>query len=140
MSVRPLALGLVTNALHVAAMGTWVGVVIALLVARPVVSVATLRADLARRAGSVATIALIVAAGSGALLSFQHLTGTGDLAMSSYGRVIVAKLATLVAVLALAMGARRSVGAPERWWRGEIAALVAVLLLAAVLVSLPPPA
>src|SRR2546428_1953103 len=33
VSVRPLAAGLVTNALHVAAMGTWVGTVIALLVA-----------------------------------------------------------------------------------------------------------
>jgi len=44
-------------------------------------------------------------------------------------------------VLALAMAARRKgVGAPERWWQGELAALVAVLLLAAALVSLPPPA
>src|SRR6267142_4083800 len=33
VSVRPLAAGLVTNALHVAAMATWVGTVIALLVA-----------------------------------------------------------------------------------------------------------
>jgi hypothetical protein len=35
---------------------------------------------------------------------------------------------------------RKGVGAPDRWWQGELAAFVAVLLLAAVLVSLPPPA
>ena len=140
-SVRPLAAGLVANALHVAAMGTWVGVVIALLVAWRVASVATLRGALAKRAGRVAAIAVLVAVGSGALLSFQHLTGTGDLASTSYGRVIVAKLATLIVALALAMAARRGGrGAPEAWWRGELAALVALLLLAAALVSLPPPA
>jgi copper transport protein len=138
-SVRPLAAGLVTNALHVAAMGTWVGVVIALLVAWRVASVATLRGALAKRVGRVATIALLVAVGSGALLSFQHLTGTGDLATTAYGRVIVAKLATLTVVLALAIAARRGGGAPEAWWRGELAALVALLLLAAALVSMPPP-
>jgi len=141
VGVRPVAAGLVANALHVAAMGTWVGVVIALLVAWRVASVATLRGALARRAGRIAIMAFLVAVGSGALLSFQHLTGTGDLAATSYGRVIAAKLATLIVVLALAMAARRrGVGAPERWWRAELAALVALLLLAAALVSLPPPA
>jgi len=139
VSVRPLAAGLVTNALHVAAMGTWVGVVIALLVAWRVAGVATLRGAIAKRAGRVATIAVLVAVGSGALLSFQHLTGTGDLATTYYGRLIVAKLAALIVVLGLAMAARRVGGAPEPWWRGELAALVALLLLAAALVSLPPP-
>jgi copper transport protein len=139
MSVRPLAAGLVANALHVAAMATWVGVVIALVVVRPVVSVASLRAVLARRTGRVATVAVLVVVASGALLSFQHLTGTDDLATSSYGRFILAKLATLIAVLGLAMGAR-VVRAPERWWWAELAALVGVLLLAAALVSLAPPA
>jgi len=141
VSVRPLAAGLVTNALHVAAMGTWVGTVIALLVAWQAAGVTQLRAAIARRAGRVASIALLVATGSGALLAFQHLTATGDLTDTSYGRLIVAKLATLILVLTLAMAARwKGIGAPERWWQRELAALVAVLLLAAVLVSLPPPA
>jgi copper transport protein len=139
VSVRPLTAGLVTNALHVAAMGTWVGVVIALLVAWPVAS-ATAPEVLVRRAGRVAATALLVAAGSGALLSFQHLTGAADLATTSYGRVILAKLAALTGVLALAMAARRrGVGARERWWLGELAALVVLLVLAGALVSLPPP-
>jgi len=141
VSVRPMAAGLLTNALHVAAMGTWVGVVIALLVAWRVERVATLRGALAKRAGRIATIALLVVIGSGALLSFQHLGEPGDLATTSYGRMIVAKLITLIVVLAFAMAARRGGGrASERWWRGELAALVALLLLAAALVSLPPPA
>jgi len=141
VSVRPLAAGLVTNALHVAAMGTWVGTVIALLVAWQAAGVTQLRAAIARRAGRVASLALLVATGSGALLSFQHLTGTGDLASTFYGRVIVAKAAALIVILAFASaGRRKGVGAPERWWQGELAALIAVLLLAAVLVSLPPPA
>jgi copper transport protein len=122
-------------------MGTWVGTVIALLVAWQAAGVTQLRAAIARRAGRVASIALLVATGSGALLTFQHLTGTGDLTDTSYGRLIVAKLATLILVLTLAMAARwKVIGAPERWWQRELAALVAVLLLAAVLVSLPPPA
>jgi copper transport protein len=141
VSVRPLAAGLVTNAIHVAAMGTWVGTVIALLVAWRASGVAPLRAAIARRAGRVAAIALLVAMGSGTVLSFQHLTGTGDLASTLYGRLIVAKVAALIVILVLASASRRKgVGAPDRWWQGELAALVAVLLLAAVLVSLPPPA
>src|SRR2546422_167455 len=119
----------------------WAFPAIALLVAWQAAAVTPLRAAIARRAGHVASIALLVATGSGALLTFQHLTGTGDLTDTSYGRLIVAKLATLILVLTLAMAARwKGIGAPERWWQRELAALVAVLLLAAVLVSLPPPA
>ena len=141
VSVRPLVAGLVTNALHVAAMATWVGTVIALLVAWRAAAVTPLRAAIARRAGHVAAIALLVATGSGTLLSFQHLKGTGDLASTFYGRVIVAKVAALIVILVFASaGRRKGAGAPERWWQGELAALIAVLLLAAVLVSLPPPA
>ena len=142
VSVRPLAAGLVANALHVAAMGTWVGVLIALLVAWRTVDVTLLRTAIARQVGRVAGIALLVAMGSGALLTFQHLTGAGDLTSTSYGRLIMAKLATLILVLALTMVARwrKGIGAPEPWWQGELAALVAVLLLAAALVSMPPPA
>ena len=141
VSVRPLAAGLVTNALHVAAMGTWVGTVIALLVAWRAAGVTPLRVAIARRAGPVAATALLVAMGSGTVLSFQHLTGTGDLASTFYGRVILAKIAALIVILVFASASRRKgVGAPDRWWQGELATLIAVLLLAAVLVSLPPPA
>jgi putative copper export protein len=141
VSVRPLAAGLVTNALHVAAMGTWVGTVIALLVAWRAAGVTPLRVAIARRAGPVAATALLVAMGSGTVLSFQHLTGTGDLASTLYGRLIVAKVAALIVILVFASaGRRKGVGAPERWWQRELAALIVVLLLAAVLVSLPPPA
>src|SRR5262249_34381605 len=140
MSVRPLAAGLVTNALHVAAMGTWVGTVIALLVAWRAAGGLPLGPAVPRAAGPVAAIALAGAVGNGTVLSFERLTGAGDLASTFYGRVIVAKVAALIVILALASAGRKSVGAPERWWQRELAALVAVLLLAAVLVSLPPPA
>ena len=140
VSVRPLAAGFVTNALHEAAMGTWVGTVVALLVVWRDVGVTPLRAAIARQAGRVAATALLVAMGSGTVLSFQHLTGTGDLASTFYGHVIVAKVAALIVILAFALaGRRKGVGMPERWWQAELAAFVAVLLLAAVLVSLPPP-
>jgi hypothetical protein len=33
------------------------------------------------------------------VLSFQHLTGTGDLASTFYGRVILAKIAALIVIL-----------------------------------------
>jgi len=122
-------------------MGTWVGTVIALLVAwQAAVSPSCARPSRDGRGASRA-LRSWSRRESGALLTFQHLTGTGDLTDTSYGRLIVAKLATLILVLTLAMAARwKSIGAPERWWQRELAALVAVLLLAAVLVSLPPPA
>jgi len=99
-----------------------------------------LRAAIARRAGHVAAITLLVAIGSGTLLSFQHLTGTGDLASTFYGRSSCkgrrADRDTCLCFGRPPQGRRRA----ERWWQGELAALIAVLLLAAVLVSLPPPA
>src|SRR5256712_5368156 len=51
VSVRPLAAGLVTNALHLAAMGTWVGTRIALLVALHGRGGTPVPAGLARPAG-----------------------------------------------------------------------------------------
>src|SRR3989442_9472986 len=65
VSVRPLAAGLVTNALHIAAMGTWVGAVLALLVAWRAAGVSTFRAAIAGRAGRVPALCLPLRVGSG---------------------------------------------------------------------------
>src|SRR3989442_15629465 len=94
VSVRPLAAGLVTNALHVAAMGTWVGAVIALLVAWRAAGVSTFRAAIAGRAGRGAALSLPLAVGSGAPLSFQPPPGKGDPPRTVYGGVIVGEIAT----------------------------------------------
>jgi copper transport protein len=155
MSVRPVVAGLVVNALHIAAMAVWLGVVAPLVAvwrrldagdaACPRGSrlgdVSSLRQTVIARAGRAAAAAAVVAIGTGALLTFQHLAHWSDLTSTAYGRVLVAKLAALMLVLAFAATARRrAVRAPERWWRREIAGLIALLLLAAALMSLTPPA
>jgi copper transport protein len=114
--VAAFALG----AVHEGAMAVWVGGLVALLVVR----------EGARRFGRVAVACFLTLVASGALLALAHLRGPGDLATSAYGAVLVLKVAAVAAAALIALlGGRRL----------EALALSGVLLLAALLVSLPPP-
>jgi len=114
--VAAFALG----AVHEAAMAVWVGGLVALLVVR----------EGARRFGQVALACFLTLVASGALLALAHLRGPGDLIASAYGFVLAFKVAAVAAAALIALlGARRL----------EALALSGVLVLAALLVSLPPP-
>ena len=67
---------------------------------------------------------------SGAALALLHFAKPLDLMTTAYGQTLMLKVPLVGAALYLAWRARR---------RGELVALVAVLAVAALLVSLPPP-
>lgn len=116
----PDAAAVALGAVHEAAMAVWLGGLAA------VVAVRTGGARFARVA-LVATAALVV---RGAALAVAHLRGPQDLLETAYGAVLAVKVAAVAAVAAIAvLGPRRL----------EAAAAAAVLALAGLLTSLPPP-
>jgi len=135
---RPPWLGLGVNMLHVVAMAVWTGGGLALLTIWP--SSGRRGALLLARFGRVALASLVVLASSGTVMAIQHLGAPSDFLVTPYGRTLSAKLALFLAALALALAAFRA--SPEdrrRWWRREAAVFLGILVLAGLLVSLPPP-
>ena len=114
----PQPLGLVLDAVHVFAMGTWVGGLAAFAIA-PADGFGRLAA------WSVALLVL-----SGVALVFLHLGQWRDLVSTPYGQGLLVKVPLVAVALYLARLGRR------RW---ELGALAAVLAMAAIIVSLPPP-
>lgn len=114
----PQPLGLALNAIHVSAMGVWVGGLAAYSVAP---------SDGFRRVAAWSAGLLML---SGAALALLHFDNPLQTMSTAYGEVLLIKLPLVAAALWLAWHARR---------RGELIALSAVLLAAAALVSLPPP-
>jgi copper transport protein len=114
----PQPLGLALNAVHVSAMGLWLGGLAAF---------ATAPADGFRRVAAWSAGLLIA---SGAAVALLHFANPLQLVTTAYGVSLAVKLPLVAAALLLAWRARR------RW---EVAALMAVIAAASVLVSLPPP-
>ncbi|HVS49320.1 MAG TPA: copper resistance protein CopC [Candidatus Dormibacteraeota bacterium] len=114
----PQPMGLLLNALHVSAMGVWVGGLAAFAIAPS--------GGFGRVAAWSAGLLIV----SGAALALLHFANPLQVMTTAYGEILLVKLPLVGAALYLAWRARR------RW---ELAALVAVLAVAAVLVSLPPP-
>ncbi len=134
---RPAWLGLGANMLHVAAMGTWAGGGLALVTIWPP---ACRRALLVARFGRAALASLVILASSGTAMAIQHLGTPADLFATPYGRTLSAKLALFLAALLLALaGFRASPEGRLRWWTREAVVLLGILVLAGLLVSLPPP-
>jgi copper transport protein len=105
-------------AVHVGAMGIWIGGLVGLVMA----PVAAYRVLAAWSAG------LLVV--SGAALALLHFGSPAQLLKTAYGVTLLVKLPLVAAALALGWRGRR------RW---ELAVGALVLVAAAVLVSLPPP-
>lgn len=114
----PPPLGLVLNALHVAAMGAWLGGLAAFAVAP---------SGGFGRVAAWSTGLLVV---SGVALALLHFSSPLDLVTTAYGVSLSIKLPLVATALFFAWRARR------RW---ELAALFAVIGAASVLVSFPPP-
>lgn len=113
--------GLLVDAIHVAAMAIWVGGLAAFLFA----------AD--RRFTPYSRGALAVAIGSGLVLALAHLGSPAALVTTGYGRVLAVKgavVATILVLFFLPLWTRVKVG---------VGAAALIVALAAVLVSLPPP-
>ena len=114
----PQPLGLLLNALHVAAMGMWLGGVAAFVMAPS--------GGFGRLAGW--SLGLLVV--SGAALALLHFSSPLELLTTPYGAALAIKLPLVAIGLFFAWRARR------RW---ELATLLVVIAAASAVVSLPPP-
>ncbi len=110
--------GVLLVAMHVGAMGIWVGGLAAFLVAPD------------RRLSPYAIGAVAVAVGSGLVLAVAHTGFPLALATTGYGWALVVKVVVVGAALTLAGFGRRRI---------ESGVMAIILAVAAVLVSLPPP-
>jgi len=118
--------GLVLNAVHLAAMGLWVGALVGYLSAifpSPLVEEG--------QGGRLRYVlgAFAISVGSGLLLALAHLGFPPALA-TGYGWALVIKVLVVGIALAMAVLGRR---------RAEFGVVAVILAVAAVLVSLPPP-
>ena len=118
--------GLVLNAVHLAAMGLWVGALVGYLSAifpSPLVEEG--------QGGRLRYVvgAFAISVGSGLLLALAHL-GFPPALTTGYGWALVIKVLVVGIALAMAVLGRR---------RAEFGVVAVILAVAAVLVSLPPP-
>ena len=105
-------------AVHVAAMGLWVGGLAAYIAAPD------------RRFGRYAALLFAVVVATGLLLAVAHVNPLRALMTSGYGQALVVKVLIVGAAVAMAVLRRR---------RAEFGFLLAVAAAAAVLAALPPP-
>lgn len=132
--------GAAATTIHVAAMAVWAGGLVALLGVWRLLERSTNRDALLRRFGRLAALCLALLVATGAVMTLLRLKVAGDLSSTAYGRTLVVKLAMVAAAVLLAYAGRRAMLRRRlRWWSMEAASLAAVLVLAGLLVSLPPP-
>jgi copper transport protein len=160
-----VALNFPVNAIHVAAMATWLGGLAALLLVLPTATrSATTPADrgrlLAGSLGRFSALALVMVAlimATGLIQAYVYVRHLGDLLSTGYGRAVLAKFLLLLAVIGIAAYNRRAViprlrrvaelgGSPglpgvllRRALRGEVALLAVVIGVTAALASYAPP-
>jgi copper transport protein len=164
-SQSPVALNFPVNAIHVAAMATWLGGLAALLLVLPAATRSvTTPADRGRLLtgplGRFSALALVMVAlimATGLIQTYVYVRHLGDLLSTGYGRAVLAKFLLLLAVIGIAAYNRRTViprlrrvaelgGSPglpgvllRRALRGEVALLAVVIGVTAALASYAPP-
>lgn len=133
-------LALMVTALHLAAMGVWLGGLIALLVLWRHKGAVSYRQELVARFSPLALASVVELALTGVLLAGLHLQNLNDLLTTTYGRVLACKiLALALPLLFVVLSRRKRSTSPVPWWLLELLALVGMLVLAGALASLPPP-
>jgi putative copper export protein len=105
-------------AVHVMALGLWVGGLVAFLFSPD------------RRFGRYAAITFGIAAVTGLILAFAHTGFGAGLITTDYGRALLLKVAIVGAALVAVLTRRR---------RLELALVTVAAALAALVVALPPP-
>jgi copper transport protein len=126
--------GLLLNAIHVAAMGLWVGALVGLVLAAPTLPSPSGGGERTRLfspggGGRYAIGAFGISVASGLLLALAHV-GFPPSLTTGYGWALVIKIAVVGIAIILALLNRR---------RTELGVVAAILAAAAALVSLPPP-
>ncbi len=132
--------------LHIAAAGTWLGGLLALLLTIPGVP-GEVSGRAARRFAWSATVGIALVAGTGLLRAIAEVGSLDALFTTGFGLVVVAKSALIVALAGLgAVNHFRNAPRASRTLRGlrvvggsELAIGAVVLVLSATLVNLAPP-
>ncbi|HEV2660069.1 MAG TPA: copper resistance protein CopC [Ktedonobacteraceae bacterium] len=141
ISTNPLWLGFLTNTLHILAMVVWVGGLTTLLVLWRLAELKGQRQEMVPIFGRLALAAVVELSVTGIVLAILHLNGLSALFTTGYGRALFIKsLAFLLALLLVLLSRRYANELRKRWWAGELVVLLGVLVLAGLVVSLPPPA
>jgi copper transport protein len=139
-SGAPLWLGAAANAAHLIAMAFWAGGIVALIAVWALPEVRSRRAAVLRRFGRMAVVAVLVLVISGTTMAVAHVPRLALLRATPYGLALTIKLAVVLFALATALLASRvRLPSRPRVWSVEIVVLAAVLALAGLMVSLPPP-
>jgi copper transport protein len=141
ISTNPIWLGFLTNALHILAMGAWIGGLAALLVLWRLQELKGQRQEMVTIFSRLALAAVAELSITGIVLAILHLNGLSSLFATGYGRALFVKsLFFLFALLLVLLSRRFSNEFRRRWWAGELTVLLGVLAFAGLVVSLPPPA
>jgi putative copper export protein len=146
------------NPLHMLAAGLWIGTLFVLLLAGVAVVLrhpamgdrrGLVVADMVNRFSPLALGATAVLVSFGVITAWRHLKYVAALWTTPYGLTFLAKLATVLVVMALGawnwrrqrplLGTDVAATRLRRSARAELAAAVVVLLITAILVSLPAP-
>ncbi len=140
LSSTPVWLGFIANALHIVAMGVWIGGICSLLALYSLRDIKLQLAAIILRFGRLATIAVLELGMTGLVLAFLQLKAPINLITTPYGSVLLTKLSfLLLALLLVILTMRLQSERRARWWRAEAALLTTIIALAGLLVSLPPP-
>ncbi|MGH2760593.1 MAG: copper resistance protein CopC [Actinomycetota bacterium] len=139
------------NAIHIVAVGVWLGALVHLLVVLWRSRGAEVReavADGVRRYAALALVAVAIAVGAGALTAFSQFQRPGQLLSSTYGLILIGKLGLVGGALGLATVARsRGVRGKSgvrsslvsRLVRPEAALVLLAVGAASTLAATPPP-
>lgn len=137
--------------LHLVGAAVWLGLIAALVAARPRAGQPPQGArDLAMRTSRTAFAAVVLVAVSGLVNSWLRLGSVADLVTTRYGLLLAAKIALTGVVIAFAMWARRrwlaeldDEAVAARFWRllgAEVGVFLLIMAVAAVLSATAPPA
>jgi copper transport protein len=135
----------VSDLVHLGAVSVWIGGLVAVFAVLPLLGRAT-RVRLAPRFSALAFGAVVVVAASGAVSGWQQVRTLDGLTSTSYGRLLLAKVAGFAVLVVLGWLNRarlvplvgRTVGPLRRSLRVELAVAAVVLGLTAALIHQPP--
>ncbi len=140
-------LAVVVDVVHVVAAGLWIGGLVPLIagLSAPDGDAAAERA-IARRFSTLATVAVTVVVGTGTVQAVRQFGEPTELWSSSYGRLLIAKVAAVALIVAVGARSRAIVRDRDSAVRGlrttvllESAISVVVIALTALLVNASPP-
>jgi copper transport protein len=135
----------VSDLVHLGAVSVWIGGLVALFAVLPLLGRAT-RVRLATRFSALALGAVVLVAASGTVSGWQQVRTLDGLTSTSYGRLLLAKVAGFAVLVVLGWLNRarlvplveRTVGPLRRSLRLELAVAAVVLALTAALIHQPP--